>query len=146
MMRYALGWFAIAATVLALACLAIVVTALHVYTEGQQTGRGLIVECPSVDQVRPTSDVFLTPRLEAPIRIAPPIGGLRFTKPGQQIGSTKCGTHYRAVQMQEIRQGYSIQTWVELAPVGHGRGTSKPIGWSYWGKRIANESINFRRF
>lgn len=146
MMRYALGWFAIAATVLALACLAIVVTALHVYTEGQQTGRGLIVECPSVDQVRPTSDVFLTPRLEAPIRIAPPVGGLRFTKPGKQVGRTKCGTHYRAVQMQEIRQGYSIQAWVELATVGHDGRTSKPIGWSYWGKRTANESINFRSF
>lgn len=145
MMRYVLACLAIVATVLALACVAIVAKALHVYTEGQQARRGPIVACPSVNQVRPTSDVFLTPRIEAPIRIDPPFGGLRFTKLGKQIGSTKCGTHYQAIQMREILQGYSVQTWVELAHLGHDGVTSKPIGWSYWGKQTAGESINFRR-
>ena len=116
------------------------------YTEGQQAGGRLIVLCGSVDQVRPTSVAFLTPRIEAPIRIAPPVGGLRFTKPGKQIGSTECGAHYQAVRMREIRQGFSVQTWVELAPVGHDGGASKPIGWSYWGEQTAKESTNFRRF
>lgn len=146
MMRYALAWLAGVATVLLLLFAFVPnvqIVERESYTESQQAGGGPMVECPSVNQVRPTSGVFLTPRIEAPIRIDPPLGGLRFTKPGKQVGSTKFGTHYRAVQMREILQGFSVQTWVELAPVGHDGNTSKPIGWSYWGERSSKESINF---
>lgn len=164
MMRYALAWLAgVATVILALAFSALVEEPEVRYVLEVQEQHELrhepeehelrheqdsytVVKCPSVNEARPTSGVFLTPRIEAPIRIAPPVDGLRFTKPGKQIGSTKCGTHYQAVRMREIRQGYSVQTWVELAPVGHDGDTSTPIGWSYWGKQTARESTNFLKF
>ena len=87
---------------------------------------------------------IITSKKTAPIRRTPPISGMRFSSPGAQFSQTKINTEYAVLERRAIRQGFSKQVWVKIAPVKNVSDTHLS-GWVYWGRRAEEQSQNFRK-
>lgn len=91
----------------------------------------------------PQQEIIISLR-SAPVQRTPPISGIRFSSPGVQLWETTVDHEYSVLERKRIRQGFSKQVWVKIAPVANST-DPRFAGWVYWGDAAKEDSDNFRK-